>query len=232
MSLRGSSDHRLYLAASVSFLALVFWTFARSLYLRAFFATPPLAPLILIHGVVMSGWVVLLVAQSTLAATGRMRWHRRLGWLGAFWAVLVLILGAVTTLAASAREVHGHTALARMQVTVTGLELVQMLLFAGLVITALALRHRPDYHKRLMLLTIACMLPSALARLPVDIDNRLILWTLDGLVLACVGIDSWRHRRLHPAFGWGVVLVLGFLHSAFYLTQTPTWLSLGTWLVS
>ena len=43
------------------------------------------------------------------------------------------------------------------------------------------------YHKRLMLLTIACLLPSALARLPVDfIDNRLILWLVDAVVLVCV----------------------------------------------
>ena len=55
-----------------------------------------------------------------------------------------------------------------MQVTVTGLELVQMFLFAGLVFAAITLRRRPDYHKRLMLLTIACLLPSALARVPVD----------------------------------------------------------------
>ena len=64
-----------------------------------------------------------------------------------------------------------------------------------------------------MLLTIACFRPSALARLPVDfIDNRLILWLVDALVLTCVGIDSWRKHRLHPAFGWGAALVLGVRH--------------------
>jgi hypothetical protein len=120
-----------------------------------------------------------------------------------------------------------------MQLVVSGLELVQMLLFAGLVITAIALRHRPDYHKRLMLLTIVCLLPSALARLPIDfLDNRLILWVLDALVLSCVGIDAWRHRRLHPAFGWGAAAVLGVLHAAFYLSQTPAWISFGTRMVS
>jgi hypothetical protein len=87
--------------------------------------------------------------------------------------VLVIVLGSATTLAASAlaasaREVHQHTRFAPIQVTVTGLELVQMLLFAGLVFVAITLRRRPDYHKRLMLLTIACFLPSVLARLPGD----------------------------------------------------------------
>jgi hypothetical protein len=76
------------------------------------------------------------------------------------------------------------------------------------------------------------LLPSALARLPIDIlDNRLILWALDALVITYVGIDAWRNRRVHPAFGWGATVVLGALHVAFYLTQTPAWISLGTRLV-
>jgi hypothetical protein len=232
-SRKSSTDHAFSIAVTGCFIALVFWTFARSYYLREFFNTASLAPLVQVHGAVMTGWVVLLAAQSGLAGVGQIRWHRNLGWMGAVWALLVIVLGSATTLAASAREVHQHTRFAQIQVTVTGLELVQMILFAGLVVAAITLRRRPDYHKRLMLLTIACFLPSALARLPVDfIDNRLILWLVDALVLTCVGIDWWRKHRLHPAFGWGAVLVLGMLHVAFYVTQTEGWLSLGTWMVS
>ena len=43
-------------------------------------------------------------------------------------------------------------------VSVLGIELLQMLLFAVLVILAVGLRRRADYHKRLMLLTLSCML--------------------------------------------------------------------------
>jgi hypothetical protein len=227
------SDHRYFLLVSGCFLALVFWTFARTYYLSAFFDAPALTPLVQVHGAVMSGWVLLLSLQSGLVAAGQMRWHRYLGWIGAVWATFVVILGSSMTLAAAAREVHQHTRFANIQLTVSGLELVQMLLFALLVTSAIVLRHRPDFHKRFMLLTIACLLPSALARLPIDIlDNRLILWALDALVLTCVGIDAWRNRRLHPAFGWGAAVVLGGLHTAFYLTQTKAWISLGTRMVS
>jgi len=227
------SDHPYFLFISGCFLALIFWTFARTYYLKSFFDTPALTPLVQVHGAVMSGWVLLLSVQSGLVAAGQVRWHRYLGWVGAVWAILVVILGSTTTLAASAREVHQHTRFANIQLTVSGLELLQMLLFALLVITAILLRYRPDFHKRLMLLTIACLLPSALARLPIDIlDNRLILWFLDALVLTCVGIDTWRNRRLHPAFGWGAAIVLGALHAAFYATQTGAWISFGRRLVS
>lgn len=69
----------------------------------------------------------------------------------------------------------------------------------------------PDYHKRLMLLTIACMLPDALGRLPVSFMsqatetelNLRIMLGLDLFIFVCVGLDTLWHRRLHPAFAWG-----------------------------
>ena len=105
-------DRFLYLGASLIFLALVFWTFARTFYLMRFFDTPSLSALLLIHGTVMTGWVVLLVAQTSLIAAHRVQWHRRLGVFGAFWAALVVLFGSITTLHAAAREVRGHTAFA------------------------------------------------------------------------------------------------------------------------
>lgn len=99
-------DRRLYLGGSLIFLALVFWTFARTFYLKPFFATPLLSALLHIHGVVMSGWVVLLVVQTTLIAAHRVHWHRRVGVFGGFWAALVVLLGSITTLHAAAREVR------------------------------------------------------------------------------------------------------------------------------
>jgi hypothetical protein len=221
-------ERRFYLGASVAFLALVFWTFARTFYLKPFFKTPSLSPLLHIHGAVMTGWVVLLVVQSSLIVAHRVQWHRRLGVFGVVWAALVVILGSTTTLHAAIREVRGHTAFAGSQIVITSLDLVQMLLFAGLVGLAIRLRRRTDYHKRLMLLTIACMLPDALARLPVSfMTNRLILWGLDGFVLLCVGTDTLRQRRLHPAFAWGAFVVLGAFHVAFFVARTPAWIAFG-----
>jgi hypothetical protein len=233
-------DLPLYLGASIVFLALVFWTFARTFYLRTFFGTPPLSELLRIHGAVMTGWVVLLVAQTSLIAAHRVQWHRRLGVFGCFWAALVVLFGSITTLHAAAREVRGHTDFAASQVTITSLDLLQMLFFAGFVIIAIWQRHRPAYHKRLMLLTIACMLPDALARLPVSFMsqasesqlNLRIMMGLDVFILICVGIDTIWHRRLHPAFAWGAALFVAAFHVALYLTQTPAWIAFGESLLS
>ena len=233
-------DRRLYLGASLVFLALVFWTFARTFYLKPFFGTPPLSALLHIHGAVMSGWVVLLVVQTSLIAAHRVKWHRRLGVFGAGWAALVVIVGSMTTLHAAAREVRDHTDFAASQVVITSLDLLQMLFFAGFVAIAIWQRHRPDYHKRLMLLTIACMLPDALARLPVsfmagaaeaDLNLRIMLG-LDAFIAICVGLDTLWHRRLHPAFGWGALLFVGAFHLALFFTKTPAWIAFGESLLS
>jgi hypothetical protein len=226
-------DRRFYLGWSLVFLALVFFAFLKSYYLKGFFGTPALSTLVHIHGVVMSGWVVLLVVQSALIATHRVQWHRRLGAFGAAWAALVVILGTTATLHAAAREVRAHTELASIQVTILGLELVQMLMFAGFVVAAVWLRRRGDFHKRLMFLTIICMLPSAVARLPIGMQsNQVILLYVDLFLLVCVGIDTIRRRRLHPAFAWGASLVLLALNAAYFASQAPWWISLGSRLVS
>ena len=237
--LRRSSRSGFYLSVSLMFLALVFWTFARTFYLKALFKTPPLPTLLHVHGAVMTGWVVLLVVQSGLVAVHRIQWHRRLGVFGAAWAVLVVIFGTTTTIHAAVREVRGHTAFARPQVVITSLDLVQMVLFAGLVFIAIRWRRRTDYHRRLMLLTIACMLPDALARLPVSfmtsedfMKNVFILMGIDAFVILCVGIDTILHRRLHPAFGWGALAILGAFHVAFHFVNTPAWIAFGSRLVS
>ena len=231
---------RLYLSTSLFFLALVFWTFARTFYLRSFFRTPPLSVLLHIHGAVMTGWVVLLVIQTSLIAAHRVNWHRWLGVFGSIWAALVVFLGSITTLHAAAREVRGRTSFAAAQVTITSLDLLQMLFFAGLVTLAILQRRRPAYHKRLMLFTIPCMLPDALARLPVSFMTQVtevelnlrIMIGLDVFILIVVGLDTLWHRRLHPVFAWSALLFVGAFHVTLYVSQTPTWIKFGESLFS
>ena len=60
-------------------LATVFVGFARSYYLAGVFKAPLPSLIIHIHGVVFSSWVLLLLAQPSLVAAGRVDLHRRLG---------------------------------------------------------------------------------------------------------------------------------------------------------
>ena len=115
-------EPRLVLVATLAFAAAILFVFARTYYLKSFFRTPALSPLLHVHGVVMTGWVALLAMQTMLVRLHRVRWHRVVGVLGAGWAVLVVILGSVTTVHAAMREVRGHTAFAAMQSSIAGIE--------------------------------------------------------------------------------------------------------------
>ena len=214
-----------YLCASAIFLALVFAAFAHQFYLSALFDSAPLPVLLEIHGAVMTGWVLLLVMQSALIVSRRVRWHRSLGVVGAVWAVLVVVSGVVTTLRASVREVRLHSAVAPIQLTVTGFELVEMLLLSFLVVFAFHFRHRRDVHGRLMLLTIFCMLPSVISRAPVDIfpSNLSILLGVYGCWGICVTVDTVRQRRVHPAFAIGGAIIVLSLLAAFFGAYTEGW---------
>lgn len=226
-------ERRFYLIATAAFLLLVFWTFARTYFLKSLFGTPPLPALLHVHAIVMSGWVVLLAVQSALISARRIGWHRRLGVFGAGWAALLVVVGSLTTVHAAAREVRGHTPMAAPQIVITTLDLAQMALFAAFVAIAIWQRRRADVHKRLMLLTIVCMLPDALARLPVTfMTNGLILGGLYGSVAVFVGLDTIRHRRLHPAFGWGGLGLLVVFTVLLFVAMTPWWIAFGTRLVS
>ena len=234
---RRTFDHRFYLGVGVVAAGLVFWGFAPTYYLKLLFGAPALSTRLHIHGAIMSSWLILFFIQACLISVRRVDLHRRLGLAGVVIAILVIVMGSTTTFGAAAREVGRHSDEATARVTVLGLELVQMALFAALVGAAIWMRRRPDYHKRLMLLGTACMMPSAFSRIPVNltfaVSNMLSILILFNLfVLVCASIDTLRNRRLHPAFGWGGLLAIGGLSLAYVGAVSPQWIRFGTAWVS
>lgn len=216
----------------------VFLGFARTFYLHRLFGVPAPTSFMAFHGTLMSGWMVLLFTQTALINSNRVRWHRRLGVFGAFYAALIVPVGCMATLIAAAREVRAHSAMAASQLTVLALELTQMLLFAGLVTAAVSLRNRYDWHKRLMLMATLCILPNVIVRLSflTNIEfftrniNLLGLWALT--VVLVVAIDSYRRRQLHPAFGLVGTLTIASLYAAYFVGISHEWVRVSTWLVS
>jgi hypothetical protein len=236
-SARRNFDRRFYFGAGLIAIGLVFWGFAHTYYLKLLFGAPALSTRLHIHGAVMSSWLALFFVQACLISAHRVALHRRLGLAGTAVAILVIIMGSTTTFNAAAREVGAHSDEAKARVIVLGLELMQMLLFASLVGAAIWMRRRPDFHKRLMLLGTACMMPSAFSRIPLNLTFMVspmmsILLLFNLFVIVCAVIDTWRHARLHPAFGWGGLLAIAGLDLAYVGAISPPWIKFGTWWVS
>lgn len=88
-----------YTWVAVAAALIVFAGFARTYYLKGLFGTRSLPLLLHIHGSVMTLWFVLFLLQVRLVAAHRTDLHRRLGILGAFWALLVVVVGTTTIIA-------------------------------------------------------------------------------------------------------------------------------------
>jgi hypothetical protein len=221
-----------YLCAALTCALIAVIGFARSYYLKPLFETPPLPTLLHVHGAIMSAWCLLFGAQSYLVRTHRVHLHRRMGILGAVLAILVVVVGTHATVEATAREVRDHV-IHRFHF-LFGLNLVNLLVFAILVVTALALRARPDFHKRLMLLATVTMLAPAIARIVLLFTHDAVAQILafDFCIFACVAVDTVLHRRLHPAFGWGAAFVVGAFHLIFIALSTKWWLPFVAWVFS
>src|SRR2546430_3445795 len=159
-----AKDRRLYIWFAIFMPIIVLAGFARTYYLKGFFGNPPLPGLLVqVHGLVMTSWVVLFVAQVSLVAKRRTRTHQRLGVLGAVLAGAVVVVGVATAIAAAARGASPGPPALQFLVIPLG----DMLVFAILVGTALYFRRsRLDIHKRLMLLAAMNLLPAAIVRIP------------------------------------------------------------------
>ncbi len=217
---------RLYRTAALLALAIVLVGFARTFFLKPFFQAPPLSLLTFAHGLIMTAWFVLFIVQTQLVAAGNVRLHRRLGVAGVWLAALVLVAGTTTAIL-GARMGHSPGPPPRVFLTVP---LGDMLVFAILAGAGFAYRRRSDYHKRLMVLAFAGMITAAVARIPGN--GNIVLNFIETLLFcaACIAWDTWRERRLHPAFAWGFAVVAISWPFRLWLSSTPAWQSFAAWL--
>ena len=229
-----SRERMLYTGMAIFSAAVIFAGFSRTYYLKALFADLPLTPLVHLHGIVFTCWLVLFITQTSLVAAKRTDLHRRLGVAGGVLAGLMIIVGPMTAIAAAKRG-FGVPGGPPPLVFLT-IPLFDILVFAILVVAGLYYRQRPDVHKRLMLLSTISILPPGIARLPFDFilaTGPLAFFGLADLVLlACATYDTITRRRLHPAYLWGGLLIIVSHPLRLAIGGTGAWLTFARWLTS
>src|SRR4051812_5363705 len=81
-----------YTGMAIALIVTVFGGFSRTFYLRPLFHPEPLLPLLILHGIIFSSWLVLFIIQTSLVAAKRTRTHMRLGIAGGVLAGSMLII--------------------------------------------------------------------------------------------------------------------------------------------
>jgi hypothetical protein len=222
----GRNDRPFYTGMSAAIILTVFVGFAPTYYLKGFFGAAPLAPLVHVHGLVFTCWILLFFAQTVLIARHRTGPHRRLGVAGAGLAALVVVVGLTTTVAVARRVATGG---AGRPLSFLAVPFGDMLVFAVLAAAGILYRRRPETHKRLLLVATIGLLDAAFARWPFAIMKAgPVAWFVvtDLFVLAGVCYDLVSRRHVHPANVWGGLLLLISQPIRLAVGHTDTWLAL------
>ena len=201
----------------------------------------PLNLLVAAHGIVFFVWLLSFLVQCSLVATRHVAWHRRLGLAAILPLVLMIPLAWETTVAMLRRGFDLsndlHLAVSDNIYRDAVFPFCNILIFSILVIAALAYRHRPEIHKRLMLFANIELMPAPLAHLigPSPSLSRLpgaiVMVPISIFVLAAVGRDLLVTRRVHPLTWWLAALrvVSGPLEAG-PIGSSVAWQHLAAWL--
>jgi hypothetical protein len=224
------SERFFYFGLSVMIAATVFAGFAPTYFLKSYFGSPPLIPLLHLHGLVFTSWIVLLLTQTTLVAANRTDIHRRLGIAGGVIAVTIVVVGTTTAII---RARQGAAPGGTLPLVFLAIPLFDMLVFSSLVSAGFYYRRRPDVHKRLMVLATISILSAAIARLPFGILKAgppAFFALADLFIVACVLYDLISRRRLHRATIWGGLLIVLSQPLRLMISGTSAWMAFATWL--
>lgn len=196
-----------------------------------------------VHGIIFSAWFVLFFTQALLVYGRRISSHRVLGAFGAGLAVLMLISGYFTTIEMVRRgydlsgDLIGESGDPMM---VMVFQLGDLLCFGILVALGILFRHRPDAHKRLMLLaTVGGLMPAALSHIIghstflSSFHPAIILVPWTPFLFAGALHDRRLGGRIHPVSLWGALLVWLWSNiRAAVIGPSDLWHDFAGWLIS
>jgi len=224
---RRNMDRIFFTGMALAAALIVLVGFAPTYFLRSA-ELPELRPLYQIHGALFTSWILLLIAQTSLIAARRTDIHRKLGIAGAVLAAAVFALGVTVSIETLRRRSGGSPGLdPRMFLSIP---LGDIIAFGTLVVAAVAMRRRSDWHKRLILLATISLLTAAVARGLAQVHAGgplgLFLGT-DVFVAVVIAYDILSRGRVHPATLLGAVMVALFKPALFLLSGTAPWLAMA-----
>jgi hypothetical protein len=236
---------RFFVGMAVAAAASVLLGFARTYYLKSIFPLRSFPLLFHVHGALFTAWMLLLVLQTSLVASRRTALHRRVGSIGQFFVVPMLVTGSLVAIAAARGQAPLGAAVRAGELKwvdpgTTPVEmllgnLVTMLFFGVFAGAGLASRRRPDAHKRFMVLATIGLLPAAIGRALITIlgvfHPALPLGSVAFFVVAMAIHDRRSATHVHPVTLWGGLILIVSFPVRMAVAKTGLWLTAAAWLI-
>ena len=203
-------------------------------------ARPPFPLVLHMHAVLMGSFLLILLAQTWLMATGRRQFHMQIGLLGYAVAALLVVVGFVLVPTMYQQVWHGAQSAPpgvreQLQGTLRIVENIMLLqiriglLFPLFLAIAFKARGRnAGLHKRMMFLGTVMAMPAGIDRIPwlphtmpaspLSVD----LYTLAAIAPMFLW-DVTRNRSVHPAYLIWLAVCLPFAIAVNGLWDTDWW---------
>ena len=199
---------------------------------RSSFALPWLVHF---HAWVMMGWLGLYVVQNALIFGNNVALHRRLGWLSVLFLPLMLVMGVLIT-RYSLQATGGPPFFDQNEFLISNpLQLFSAVLMAS---WAVVVRRNTGWHRRLMFCAFAVLTGPGLGRLlptPFFIPySWYVVAILPAVLFPGIGMlaDKRRYGRIHPAWFWGVGIVIAMQVVADLIAYSPIGYQFTEWFLS
>ncbi len=225
-------DRIFYPSMCILILLTVWLGFSKTYYAAGMVRANLPAPIIHVHAVVFTLWLLTLIVQTGLVSVKKVQLHRKLGLWGFGLAALMVIIGLMAGTNALRRGMappgSGLDPKVFYIVPVTGI-----LMFGMFVGWAYKARRRPLEHKRLIMFASLVILDAAIGRFPYTItpmgpitQNLILL----GLFLPMFAYDLATLRKINRVtiISWLVVAV--WLFTRIPLGMTSPWLKFATFM--
>lgn len=216
-------DHYFFSGTACLMLATVLFGFGPTYYLAGVFNAPLPSRIIHVHGALFSTWMLLLVAQNSLAFAGRMDIHRKLGRFGFGLACLMVVVG---WMAATDRLVRGTAPAGADTYSFYITPMTDMVIFATLICFAYRARRDPPSHKRIIYVATVGILIAAIARFRFG-------WLFHkaphaaiasySFLLILIAYDLWSTRKIHRATLWAGSFLIFVQQVRLPIGKTAAW---------
>lgn len=194
----GLLDRYFYFGMSLLIAAIVLYGFSQTVPERLFHSAIQRPLVVYVHGLLFLAWVLFFIFQSALVRTRNVKAHRRAGWFGVALGVSMVAIGVSTAI------VMGRFDILQLHKSGTAefliVPLFDMTVFSVCLSLAVYWRRKPEYHRRLLLVTTCAITSAAFGRFPTPPAHTYFYAGVDSLILLGVFRDLIVNKRIHAVY--------------------------------